>query len=176
MRRLLGRLWPNSSGLTSDYSTTHSAPILDGGCIIMRRNTLQAVGLLDEKLMQGPDDYDFCYRVSRAGFEIWYVAESEIIHRTHEKESVSRLSPTYLRTALPQTSYLYSKYHGRVRTAIYCFSAYLLALKWRRMVERLYGKDSVHMQAVVDGATFSLSPARYEREYRELWARPAEGL
>ncbi|HEY2324657.1 MAG TPA: glycosyltransferase family 2 protein [Thermoanaerobaculia bacterium] len=173
LRRFIGRVYPNSSGLTSDYSTTHRAPVIDGGCVMMKRATLDAVGLLDEKLMQGPDDYDLCYRVSRAGFETWYVAEAEIVHKTYDKDDVSLLSPTYLRTQLPQASYLYGKYHGRVLTAFFCGSAYLLALKWRRQVVRLYGKESAHMNAVTEGAAFCLSPSRYEREYRALWARPA---
>ena len=58
-------------------------------------------------------------------------------------------------------------------TAFFCGSAYLLALKWRRQVARLYGKESAHMSAVTEGAAFCLSPSRYEREYRALWARPA---
>ena len=112
LRRLLTRVFPNSSGLTSDYDSTHEAAVLDGGCLIVRREALEKVGLLDPRLMQGPDDYDWCFRMHEAGFRTWYVAEAVVVHDTCPKEDISQLSVVSLRTRLPQLCYLYSKYHG----------------------------------------------------------------
>ena len=169
IRRFITALWPNSSGLTSDYGSTHKAPVLDGGCLVISRRAIQAVGLLDEKLMQGPDDYDLCFRMNRAGLQTWYVAESEIVHRTRVKEDLRQLTPRYLRTLLPQLCYMYSKYHGRFRTTILCVSAYLLSLKLQRSAKRLYGMDSVQVKALQEASFFCLRPERYAYEYKRLW-------
>jgi hypothetical protein len=171
VRRWLTRLFPNSSGMTSDYGTSHRVAVLDGGCILFRRSALNAIGSLDPRLMQGPDDYDSCFRLHRAGFEVWYVAEAEIVHRTYVKDELHQLSVSYLRTQLPQWSYLYSKYHGRFWVRIFSFSVWLLNTKWRIEAARRYGGQSTHVAALREASMFCLHPDRYAREYRALWAK-----
>jgi len=51
---------------------------------LMRRSLFDRVGLLDEKIFYAPEDADFCLRVWKAGYSIWYVPEVEIIHHTQE--------------------------------------------------------------------------------------------
>lgn len=51
---------------------------------LMRRSLFERVGLLDEKIFYAPEDADFCLRVWKAGFSIWYVPEVEVIHHTQE--------------------------------------------------------------------------------------------
>ena len=48
--------------------------------MIIRRSTLEQIGLLDEGLYTYFDDVDMCLRARRAGWETWYVVESEVIH------------------------------------------------------------------------------------------------
>ena len=91
LRSLVTRVFPNSSGLTLDYTITHQAPIVDGGCILARRGFIDSVGLLDPNIPQGPDDYDWCFRAMAAGFEVWYVASSEIVHRQKLPENIGNL-------------------------------------------------------------------------------------
>jgi GT2 family glycosyltransferase len=176
LRRLLGRIAPNSSGLTSDYSRTHRVAVLDGGCLIIRRSVTDRVGTLDERLMQGPDDYDFCCRLNRAGFETWFVAEAEVVHRSRPKEKASDLSLTSLRTRLPQMTYLYRKFNGRFSSRLFNLSAWLLLRKWRREVRRTYGSDSIQAAALSQAEPYCLNPGRYARDYQELWwGRTSEG-
>ena len=171
LRRLLTRLFPNSSGLTSDYDSTHEAAVLDGGCLIVRREALEKVGLLDPRLMQGPDDYDWCFRMHAAGFRTWYIAEAEVVHNSSPKEEVSQLSVTSLRTRLPQLSYLYSKYHGGIASLFFSYSAWLLNLKWRIQARLLYGRESAQLKALREAAPFCLHPDRYARDYVLLWSK-----
>lgn len=53
---------------------------LSGASMILRRSMLDEVGLLDEGLYTYFDDVDICLRARRAGWEVWYVPESRIIH------------------------------------------------------------------------------------------------
>lgn len=161
IRAILGWLLPNSSGLTSDYSVTRQAAVLDGGCLLIRRTVIEQIGVLDPAIPQGPDDYDFCYRASKAGFENWFVSTSEIVHRTQPRERSTELSLVYLQTRLPQFCYLYGKYHRGLSLVFFKWSAYLLAKKWEFELRRMYGKDSMQVTAVREAARVCLHPENY---------------
>ena len=51
---------------------------------LMRRDLLQTVGLLDERIFYAPEDADFCLRVWKAGFRILYVPTVTVVHHTQE--------------------------------------------------------------------------------------------
>ena len=53
---------------------------VSGASLILRRAVLEQVGLLDEGLYTYFDDADICLRATRAGWEIWYVPESQVVH------------------------------------------------------------------------------------------------
>jgi GT2 family glycosyltransferase len=168
VRSVLTKLFPNSSGLTSNYSVTHQVPVLDGGCLFIRREVLHSVGLLDPLIPQGPDDYDWCFRARQKGFEVWFVAESEVIHRTRPKEDLANVSPRYSRIKMPQMCYLYGKNHHGLLAKLFNWSACLLAWKWRLEARRRYGTDTEYDAALNDAIDLCLHPERYAREYNML--------
>jgi GT2 family glycosyltransferase len=53
---------------------------VSGACMILRKSMLDQIDLLDEDLYTYFDDSDLCLRARRAGWETWYVPQSEIIH------------------------------------------------------------------------------------------------
>jgi N-acetylglucosaminyl-diphospho-decaprenol L-rhamnosyltransferase len=53
---------------------------VSGASLILRRTMLEQIGLLDDGLYTYFDDLDICLRASRAGWETWYVPESQVIH------------------------------------------------------------------------------------------------
>jgi GT2 family glycosyltransferase len=75
------------SKLLSRWSTSPPTPAVaseadwvSGASMILRRSTLEQIGLLDEGLYTYFDDIDICLRARRAGWKTWYVPESRIIH------------------------------------------------------------------------------------------------
>lgn len=58
----------------------HICGWVPGAALLIRREVLETVGLLDEDLYTYFDDVDFCLRAKRAGWPTWYVPESRIIH------------------------------------------------------------------------------------------------
>jgi GT2 family glycosyltransferase len=167
-RQFLTKIFPNSSGLTSDYNTTHRVPVADGGCLMTSRVVLEKVGLLDPALPFGLDDYDWCYRISQAGFEIWYVTESEVIHRTKVKDEMSNLFPSYLRLKFPQLCYLYGKYHRGLRLYLFYFSAFLGNFLLQRSAKKIFGRQSKQLLALKEASALILHPSRYLREVNTL--------
>lgn len=51
---------------------------------LMRRNLLQTVGLLDERIFYAPEDVDYCLRVWKSGFRIVYEPSVSVVHHTQE--------------------------------------------------------------------------------------------
>jgi N-acetylglucosaminyl-diphospho-decaprenol L-rhamnosyltransferase len=61
---------------------TQACPVewVSGASMILRRTMLEQIGLLDEGLYTYCDDPDICLRARQAGWETWYVPESQVIH------------------------------------------------------------------------------------------------
>lgn len=55
-------------------------PILNAGCWIIRQAALDETGLFDEDMFLFGEEYDMCTRMRRAGWEIWFLRDVEIIH------------------------------------------------------------------------------------------------
>lgn len=53
---------------------------LPGASTLIRKQTLDAVGLLDERYFLYYEETDFCLNARRLGWECWYVPESRIMH------------------------------------------------------------------------------------------------
>jgi N-acetylglucosaminyl-diphospho-decaprenol L-rhamnosyltransferase len=71
-----------------------SGPVdsLNGAFMLVRREALQQVGLLDEGYWLYMDDLDWCYRFHRAGWGVWYDGSVSILHvkggtTVHERRS-----------------------------------------------------------------------------------------
>lgn len=54
---------------------------LTGCCLLIRREVLETVGLLDEGYYLYSEDADYCLRARRAGFELYYEPQARIFHK-----------------------------------------------------------------------------------------------
>ena len=83
---LLTRLFPNNifskRYLMSDWSHDEVRQVdwVSGSCLIIRRQAMDEVGLMDDGYFIYCEDVDWCYRASQAGWKIYYVHQSQIIH------------------------------------------------------------------------------------------------
>jgi GT2 family glycosyltransferase len=51
---------------------------------LLRREVMEMVGLLDERIFYAPEDVDYCLRIWKAGYQIKYVPSVSIIHHAQE--------------------------------------------------------------------------------------------
>lgn len=51
-----------------------------GACLLARREALEAVGLFDEGFYYWFEDSDLCFRLLKAGWKQFFVAEAEVMH------------------------------------------------------------------------------------------------
>lgn len=70
-----------------------------GTAMLVRREALAAIGLLDERYFLYFDDVDFCWRARRAGFEVWFLPQIEVVHWRGQTTGVR--NETWSRQRLP---------------------------------------------------------------------------
>ena len=171
LRRVASLFLSNRTGLTSNYGLTRQVPLVDGGCIMTRRELLDQVGCLDPYMPLGPDDRDWCHRARQQGFEVWFVAESEIIHRAKPRENMALMDPYLCSILTPQMCYFFSKYHKGFKAQVFYWSAYLL--NWKRSLQsrKFRGFSRDHAAAFKIAADLCLRPEKYIAEYKKLWNR-----
>lgn len=90
----LSALFPNTK-LFGKYNLTYLSPdesyevdAVSGSFMMLRREVYEKVGELDEGFFMYGEDLDWCFRIQRAGWKIYYVHATRIIH--YKGESAKR--------------------------------------------------------------------------------------
>ncbi len=71
-----------------DPSQLHEVDAVSGSFMILRRKVYEDISGLDEQFFMYGEDLDWCYRIKEAGWKIFYVPSTQIIH--YKGESVKR--------------------------------------------------------------------------------------
>jgi O-antigen biosynthesis protein len=79
-----------------DKDKTHQVDVLSGAFMLLRRETLDKSGLLDESFFMYGEDIDLSYRITLAGYRNYYFPEARIIH--YKGESTKKSSVNYVFT------------------------------------------------------------------------------
>lgn len=82
----LSKLFPNSRLFSRysmsfwDFNETREVDFAGGSCLIIRREAIEQVGLLDEGYFMYTEEADWCYRFWLEGWKIFYYPDAKIIH------------------------------------------------------------------------------------------------
>jgi len=63
-----------------DPNQINEVDSLSGACLMVRQEVINHVGIMDEDYIMYGDDLDWCYRIKKAGWKIYYVPDARIIH------------------------------------------------------------------------------------------------
>ncbi|HMT29686.1 MAG TPA: glycosyltransferase, partial [Bacteroidia bacterium] len=77
-----------------DKNKTHEVDVLSGAFMLMRKTTLDKIGLLDETFFMYGEDIDLSYRIIKGGYKNYYFADTRIIH--YKGESTKKSSVNYV--------------------------------------------------------------------------------
>jgi GT2 family glycosyltransferase len=82
----LSRLFPKSR-LFARYLVTyreeneiHPVDAVSGACMLIRREVMDQIGLLDEQFFAYQEDTDYCFRAHQAGWQVYYYPRAQIMH------------------------------------------------------------------------------------------------
>ena len=158
---------------------------VSGASMILRRTMLEQIGLLDEGLYTYFDDTDICLRARRAGWETWYVPESQVIHLEGASTGVAsrlvkpRRRPSYWYQARHR---FFTKNYGALYAALAdaAFISGYAIWRLRRRLQRKPDTDPPHM--LIDSIRHSVFCAGPKVKVvenpalREAAAEPSRGL
>jgi hypothetical protein len=80
-KSLLRRLFPKKfPGKETDYPSPVEVDSVIGACMLVRREAMEQVGLLDEEYFLFLEETDWCYRMKKAGWKVYHIPQAKVIH------------------------------------------------------------------------------------------------
>ena len=82
----LGRIIPGTRSVTDylmsgwDHNEVREVDWVSGACMLLRRELIEQIGLLDEQFFWGSEDVDYCWRAHKAGWQVLYTPQPQVIH------------------------------------------------------------------------------------------------
>ncbi len=144
----ISKLFPNSEKFGKyhlsylDENETHEVDVLAGAFMLLRKETLDKIGLLDETFFMYGEDIDLSYRITLGGYKNYYYPATTIIH--YKGESTKKGSLNYVKVFYNAMIIFAQKHFSDgnaklfsllINVAIY-FRALLSIVK--RVVEKIY--------------------------------------
>jgi len=83
---VLQQWWADNSILRAYYMQDRSDDEIQqvdwsvGACLMVRREVIEQVGLLDDSFFMYSEEMDWCYRIKQAGWQIVYFPGAQVIH------------------------------------------------------------------------------------------------
>lgn len=77
-RVLFGRWFP-SQGPEAEKGP-RSVDYVEGACLFVRRTAYEQVGGLDETFFMYSEEVDWCYRMKKVGWTVWYQPDARVLH------------------------------------------------------------------------------------------------
>jgi hypothetical protein len=116
-----------------------------GAFMLVRKEVIDKIGLLDEEFFMYGEDLDWCWRIKEAGYKIMYVPETFI---THFKYGSSRLVPfKMIRAAHNAMKIFYRKHYAKKYDWLFNQFVYLginLRMLLVLVINLFRNKKSVH--------------------------------
>lgn len=121
----LDRLFPRTALFGSgelrmfDYDRPGTADHLMAAAFLVRRETYEKVGPLDERFAIYYNDMDWCYRMVHAGWKIWYVPDALVEHHLGKTVGAVNKQFTFFTMLYNNVMFFYQKHYGRGSVIIY---------------------------------------------------------
>lgn len=77
---VLSRLLKSYMVSSPPEKDAHQCDWVSGAAMILRRQVVEHIGLMDEGFFLYFEEVDYCSRAKKAGWECWYVPESRVVH------------------------------------------------------------------------------------------------
>ncbi len=112
----LDSIFPNNTILRKymmfdwDHNQVREVDWVLGSCMMVRRRAIEQVGMLDENFVLYFEDQDWCYRMWKHDWKVYYVPQAQMIHyyqRRSAKQFLNVSTWTHIRSML----YFFKKHY-----------------------------------------------------------------
>jgi GT2 family glycosyltransferase len=101
-----------------DKSSSRAVDVVSGCFMMVRREAIQQVGVMDETFFMYAEETDWCYRFKKAGWKVMFVPEACIIHLG--KASSRQVAPTMRLQLSGSILYFLKKHAGTPEYILGC--------------------------------------------------------
>lgn len=107
---------------------------MEGAYLMARREAVKQVGGLDERIFMYAEEVDWCYRFHQAGWEVWYLPQTPIVHHGGQstKKRQRRMEAELYRSRV----YFFRKHYGKITANCLKILIYTITLV-KMLVHRL---------------------------------------
>ena len=109
-----------------DIRTPRQVDVLLGACLLLRRTTLDQVGMLDERYFMYSEEVDLCYRLRKGGWGLFWIPQARVVHFGGQSTRQAS-SEMFLRLYEAKLTY-FRKNHGNFKAQLYKFMIMLATL------------------------------------------------
>ncbi|GAB6011090.1 glycosyltransferase family 2 protein [Viscerimonas tarda] len=121
-----------------DENEVHEVDILTGAFMLIRREIIERIGLLDETFFMYGEDIDLSYRITKDGYKNYYLPDA-IIH--YKGESTKKDDIKYVKIFYQAMYIFFKKYYPHYsRFFSFCVTAGIYLRAAIAVVKRLFGK------------------------------------
>jgi GT2 family glycosyltransferase len=122
---MLNRLFPKSSLFSTiemsywDHNNSQYVDCLSGACLFVRKSLIEMLNGFDENIFMYAEEVDLCFRIKKAGWKLYYLANEEIYHL--DGASSKKRSEKYFSVILQRQSnfYYFLKHFGIFQAQLY---------------------------------------------------------
>lgn len=111
LRWALGRTVGSYLNHYSPRKIPYEVDWVPGVCLLVRRETINQVGLLDENFFMYGEDIDWCLRTRQKGWKVYFLPGNKIVH--YVTQSSERIFDGVSPLRYKSTFYFFAKYYGR---------------------------------------------------------------
>jgi len=102
-----------------DYTRAAQVDHVMAAAFLVRRETYESVGPLDERFAIYYNDMDWCFRMNAAGWQIWYLPDAEVIHYLGKTVGAVNTRFALFDMLYNNVMFFYQKHYGRGSVVVY---------------------------------------------------------
>ncbi len=100
-----------------DPTQPRSVDCIQGACLMLRREALNQVGLFDPHFFMYTEEIDLCYRLKKAGWDLYWVPAARVIH--YGGQSTRQVAPQMFLSLYETKVYFFRKHYGVLAARMY---------------------------------------------------------
>jgi GT2 family glycosyltransferase len=100
-----------------NLDTSREVDVIQGAALLLRRDALDQVGLIDEEYFMYTEEVDLCYRLQEGGWSLHWVPQSKVIH--YGGQSTKQIATEMFLCLYESKLIFMRKYYGWLAVWIY---------------------------------------------------------